>query len=45
MKAIGQWAKPNLELLSEVKPDVIVAMRRYTTANAPQLEKLAPLVA
>lgn len=45
MKAIGQRAKPNLELLSEVKPDVIVAMRRYTTANATQLEKLAPLVA
>lgn len=45
MKAIGQRAKPNLELLSEIKPDVIVAMRRYTTANAPQLEKLAPLVA
>ncbi|MGA1834144.1 ABC transporter substrate-binding protein [Rhizobium wenxiniae] len=45
MKAIGQRAKPNLELLSEVKPDVIVAMRRYTSANAPQLEKLAPLVA
>lgn len=45
MKAIGQRAKPNLELLSEVKPDVIVAMRRYTTANAPQLEKLAPMVA
>lgn len=45
MKAIGQRAKPNLELLSEVKPDVIVAMRRYTVANAAQLEKIAPFVA
>lgn len=45
MKAIGQRAKPNLELLSEVKPDVIVAMKRYTVANAAQIDKIAPYVA
>ncbi|THK34556.1 ABC transporter substrate-binding protein [Ensifer sp. MPMI2T] len=42
---IGQRAKPNLELLSEAKPDLIVAIRRYTVGNAPQLEKIAPYVA
>ncbi|MGU3575208.1 ABC transporter substrate-binding protein [Brucellaceae bacterium C25G] len=42
---IGQRAKPNLELLSQASPDIIVAMRRYTIANAPQFEKIAPYVA
>lgn len=42
---IGQRAKPNLELLSQAKPDVIVAMRRYTIANAQQFEKIAPYIA
>lgn len=45
MTQIGQRAKPNLELLSEAKPDLIVAIRRYTVGNAPQLEKIAPYVA
>ena len=45
MTAIGQRAKPNLELLSKVRPDVIVAMRRYTEGNAPQFQKIAPYVA
>jgi len=45
MVQIGQRAKPNLELLSEAKPDLIVAIRRYTVGNAPQLEKIAPYVA
>lgn len=45
MKAIGQRAKPNLELLSETKPDVIVAMKRYTFGNAAQFEKIAPYLA
>lgn len=44
-KPIGQRAKPNLELLSEAKPDVIIAMKRYTVGNAAQLEKIAPYVA
>lgn len=45
MTQIGQRAKPNLELLAEAKPDLIVAIRRYTVGNAPQLEKIAPYVA
>lgn len=45
MTQLGQRAKPNLELLSEAKPDLIVAIRRYTVGNAPQLEKIAPYVA
>ncbi|MFS8045924.1 ABC transporter substrate-binding protein [Rhizobium sp. BR 314] len=45
MAQIGQRAKPNLELLSQAKPDLIVAIRRYTVGNAPQLEKIAPYVA
>lgn len=45
MTQVGQRAKPNLELLSEAKPDLIVAIRRYTVGNASQLEKIAPYVA
>ncbi|MDF0697114.1 ABC transporter substrate-binding protein [Rhizobium sp. MC63] len=45
MKQIGQRAKPNLELLSEAKPDLIVAIRRYTVGNAAQLQNIAPYVA
>ncbi|AYG70035.1 MULTISPECIES: ABC transporter substrate-binding protein [unclassified Rhizobium] len=42
---IGQRAKPNLELLSQAKPDVIIAMKRYTVGNAAQFEKIAPYIA
>jgi iron complex transport system substrate-binding protein len=45
IKQIGQRAKPNLELLSEAKPDLIVAIKRYTVGNADQLQKIAPYVA
>lgn len=45
MTSIGQRAKPNLELLSQVRPDVIVAMRRYTDAHAAQFNKIAPYIA
>lgn len=45
LKPIGQRAKPNLELLAETKPDVIIAMKRYTVGNAAQFEKIAPYVA
>lgn len=45
IKQIGQRAKPNLELLSEAKPDLIVAMRRYTVGNASEFQKIAPYVA
>jgi len=42
---IGQRATPNLELLAQVKPDVTVAIRRYTEGNAAQYEKVAPYLA
>ncbi|MBD0413180.1 ABC transporter substrate-binding protein [Tianweitania sp. Rool2] len=42
---IGQRATPNLELLAQAKPDVIVAMRRYTEGNAPQYQAIAPYLA
>ncbi len=42
---LGQRAKTNLELLSKANPDLIVAMRRYTVAHAPEFEKIAPYVA
>jgi iron complex transport system substrate-binding protein len=45
IQQIGQRAKPNLELLSETKPDLIVAMKRYTVGNADALEKIAPYLA
>jgi len=45
IKQIGQRARPNLELLSEARPDLIVAMKRYTIGNAEQLQKIAPYVA
>ncbi len=42
---IGQRATPNLELLAQAKPDVIVAMRRYTEGNAAQYQNIAPYLA
>ncbi|MBN9217745.1 MAG: ABC transporter substrate-binding protein [Mesorhizobium sp.] len=45
IEQIGQRAKPNLELLSQAKPDLIIAMKRYTIGNAEQLQKIAPYVA
>ena len=45
MKSLGQRAKPNLELVSEAKPDLIVAMKRYTIGNAASFEKIAPYLA
>jgi iron complex transport system substrate-binding protein len=45
MKPIGQRAKANLELLTEAKPDLIVAMKRYTVGNAARFQAIAPYVA
>lgn len=42
---IGQRASPNLELLAQAKPDLIVAIKRYTEANAAKLEQIAPYLA
>ncbi|MBB4000704.1 ABC transporter substrate-binding protein [Aureimonas pseudogalii] len=45
MAPLGQRAKPNLELLTEFKPDLIVAMKRYSIGNAPAFEAVAPYLA
>jgi iron complex transport system substrate-binding protein len=45
LQQIGQRAKPSLELLTQAKPDLIVAIRRYTMGNAAQLQAIAPYVA
>lgn len=45
IKQIGQRATPNIELLAEAKPDLTVAIRRYTEGNAAQYEKVAPYLA
>ncbi|WP_090297001.1 ABC transporter substrate-binding protein [Ensifer sp. YR511] len=45
VKQIGQRATPNIELLAEAKPDLTVAIRRYTEGNAAQYEKVAPYLA
>lgn len=42
---IGQRANANLELLAKARPDLIVAMRRYTEANALKLAQIGPYVA
>ena len=42
---LGQRATPNLELISQAKPDLIVAIRRYTEANAAKLSQIAPYAA
>ncbi|MTH97305.1 ABC transporter substrate-binding protein [Roseibium sp. RKSG952] len=45
MVQLGQRAKPNLEVLSEAAPDLIVAIRRHTEANAEQLQSIASYLA
>lgn len=45
VRDLGQRASPNLELLAAARCDLIVAMRRYTEANAAQLERIAPYLA
>jgi iron complex transport system substrate-binding protein len=45
IKSLGQRAKPNLELLSEAQPDLVIATKRYTLSNAAQIEAIAPYVA
>lgn len=44
MQMLGQRAKPNLELFSNAKPDLIVTVPRYTNANVAQYRKIAPMV-
>lgn len=42
---LGQRASPSLELLASAHPDLIVAIRRYTEANAARLQQIAPYLA
>lgn len=42
---LGQRASPNLELLASAHADLIVAIRRYTEANAARLRQIAPYLA
>jgi len=44
MQMLGQRAKPNLELFSQAKPDLIVTVPRYTNANIAQYRKIAPVI-
>jgi iron complex transport system substrate-binding protein len=42
---LGSRAAPNLERLASLRPDLIVAIRRYTEANAKKFEEIAPYLA
>ncbi|TKC89719.1 ABC transporter substrate-binding protein [Trinickia terrae] len=42
---LGQRASPSLELLASSQADLIIAIRRYTEANAQQLQRIAPYLA
>lgn len=44
-KPLGQRASPNLEWLALARPDLIVAMQRYSEANATRLSRIAPYMA
>ncbi|MFC6670414.1 ABC transporter substrate-binding protein [Marinobacterium aestuariivivens] len=43
--SLGQRAGTNLELLSELQPELILAIRRYTEPHARQFEAIAPFYA
>jgi iron complex transport system substrate-binding protein len=45
MQMLGQRAKPNLELFSQARPDLIIAIPRYVNANIAQFRKIAPVIA
>ncbi|HWX46907.1 MAG TPA: ABC transporter substrate-binding protein [Roseomonas sp.] len=45
MRQLGQRAKPSLEILADVKPDVTMAVRRYTEGNAVRYAAIAPYLA
>ncbi|MGU7773860.1 ABC transporter substrate-binding protein [Burkholderia sp. MR1-5-21] len=42
---LGQRASPSLELLASTRADLIIAIRRYTEANAARLQQIAPYLA
>ncbi len=42
---LGPRHQPNLEVLSSVRPDLVIAVRRYTEKDSDQIETIAPLLA
>jgi len=44
-RSLGQRASTNLELLTELKPELIIGIHRYTEPHARQLEAIAPFYA
>lgn len=42
---LGPRHQPNLEVLSSVRPDLVIAIRRYTEKDGDQIEAIAPLLA
>ncbi|MDF0751551.1 ABC transporter substrate-binding protein [Marinobacter sp. 71-i] len=42
---LGPRHQPNLEVLSSVQPDLVIAIRRYTEKDGDQIEAIAPLLA
>ncbi|GAA3549128.1 ABC transporter substrate-binding protein [Zobellella aerophila] len=43
--SLGTRGQPNLELLSELAPDAVLAVRRYTETIAGRIDAIAPYVA
>ncbi len=43
--SLGARGQPNLELLSELAPDTVLAVRRYTETIAGRIDTIAPYVA
>ena len=43
--SLGTRGQPNLELLSELAPDTVLAVRRYTETIAGRIDAIAPYVA
>lgn len=42
---LGPRHQPNLEVLSSVRPDLVIAIGRYTEKDGDQIEAIAPLLA
>jgi len=45
VRSLGPRHQPNLEVLSSVQPDLVIAIRRYTEKDGDQIEAIAPLLA
>lgn len=45
VRGLGPRHQPNLEVMSSVQPDLVIAIRRYTEKDGDQIETIAPLLA